>query len=93
MRGKVTFKYLPWRGESEKFEKAGGSTVQGQVFLKGEAGTFPIYFFQVLSFFYLETTLPLISLKNIYIFFKNLYYNFRKKGHSKLSKNESENIL
>ena len=45
----VNFDYLPWRGESEKLKKAGGSMVQGQVFLKwagvgGErgAGTSPI---------------------------------------------------
>ena len=29
-------------GESEKLKKGGGSRVQGQVFLKGEAETFPI---------------------------------------------------
>ena len=47
--GEVNFDYLPWRGESEKLKKAGGSMVQGQVFLKwagvgGErgAGTSPI---------------------------------------------------
>ena len=34
--------YLPLRGESEKLEKANGSMLQGQVFLKGVAGTFPI---------------------------------------------------
>ena len=32
--------------------------VQGQVFLKGEVGTFSIYFFQGLSFLHLEITLP-----------------------------------
>ena len=36
---------------------------QGQVFLKGgEAGTFPINFFQGLSFLYLEITLPFAKL-------------------------------
>ena len=40
--GGVNFKYLPRRGESEKIEKGGGSMVQGQVFLKGRAGIFPI---------------------------------------------------
>ena len=36
---------------------------QGQVFLKGgEAGTFPINFFQDLSFLYLEITLPFAKL-------------------------------
>ena len=36
--------------------------VQGQVFLKGgEAGTFPIEFFQDLSFLHLEITLPFVK--------------------------------
>ena len=34
--------YLPLRGESEKLEKTNGSMMQGQVFLKGVAGAFPI---------------------------------------------------
>ena len=42
--------------------------VQGQVFLQGGADTFPIHFFQGLSFFHLETTLP----------FAKLYYVFEK---------------
>ena len=36
--------------------------VQGQVFLRGGAGTFPIYFFQILSFLHLEITLLLAKL-------------------------------
>ena len=60
--------------------------VQGQVFLKGGAGTFPIYFFQGLSFLHLEITLT----------FAKLCYACEEKycfkGHSKLSKNELENI-
>ena len=36
--------------------------VQGQTFLKGVAGTFPIYFFQGLSFLHLEITLPFAKL-------------------------------
>ena len=36
--GEVNFDYLPWRGESEKLKKAGGSMVQGQVFLKWGGG-------------------------------------------------------
>ena len=39
--GGVNFDYFPWRGESEKL-KGGGIIVQGKVFLKGRAGTFPI---------------------------------------------------
>ena len=36
--------------------------VQGQVILKGGAGTFPIKFFQSLSFLHLEITLPFAKL-------------------------------
>ena len=39
--------------------------MQGQVFLKGEGGeaeTFPIYFFQGLTFLHLEITLPFTKL-------------------------------
>ena len=43
--------------------------VQGQVFLQEGADTFPVHFFQGLSFFHLETTLP----------FARLYYVFEKK--------------
>ena len=71
--------------------------VQGQVLLKRGggvlAGTFPIYFFQDLSFFNLEITLPFAEL--CYAFEEKKFFchhNFRKKGLSKLSKNEPENI-
>ena len=50
---------------------------------EGGAGTFSISFFQGLTFLHLEITLP-------FIFF--CHHNFMKKGHSKLSKNEPENI-
>ena len=66
--------------------------VQGQVVLKGEGGgadTFPISFFQGLSFLHLEITLPFAKL--CYAFEEKLI-NFRKKGLSKLCKNEPENI-
>ena len=43
--------------KSAKFKKVGGNMVQGQVFLKGGAGTFPIESFQGLSFLHLEITL------------------------------------
>ena len=56
--------------------------VPGQVFLKGWTDTFPVYF-----------TLCKIVLrilrKKIFFFFP---HNFKKKGHSKLSKNEPEII-
>ena len=44
--------------------------VQGQVFLKGGAGTFPIKFFQGLSFLHSEITLP----------FAKLCYAFEEKS-------------
>ena len=57
------------------------------------ADTFPIYFFQVLSFLHLEITLPFAKL--CYAFEEKLFcchHNFMKKGQFKLSKNEPENI-
>ena len=41
-RGGANFDYLPQRGGSAKSKKGGGSMVQGQVFLKGGGGFFPI---------------------------------------------------
>ena len=40
-RGEVSFKYLPRRRDL-KNKKGGRTMVKGQVFLKGEAGTFAI---------------------------------------------------
>ena len=68
--------------------------VQGQVFLKGGgADTFSISFFQGLSFLLLEVTLPFAETV-LCIWKKNFFChnNSMKKGHSKLSKNELENI-
>ena len=45
-------------GESEKLEKAGGRMVQGQVFLNGAAGTFPISFFHGLKNSNLSILIP-----------------------------------
>ena len=62
--------------------------VQGHVFLKGGTDTYPIYFFQGLSFLYLEITLPFAKLCHAFektIFF--CHHNFKNKAHSKLSKN------
>ena len=42
--------------------------MQGQVFLQAGADTFPIHFFQGLSFFHLETNLPFAKL--CYVFEK-----------------------
>ena len=47
--------------------------VQGQVFLKGEAGTFPIKFFQGLSFLHSEITLPLAKL--CYAFEEKVFFS------------------
>ena len=61
--------------------------------LKRGAGTFPIKIFQGLSFLHLEITLPFAKL--CYAFEEKLFFchhNFMKKDHSKLSKNEPENI-
>ena len=73
--------------ESHFLKKGGGSMVQGQVFLKGVDDTFPISFFQGLSFLHLEITLPFAKL--CYAFEKKKFFchhNFMKKGHSKLIK-------
>ena len=81
----VNFDHLPWRGgESEKL-KRGCIMAKGQV-LKGGTGTFPIYFFQGLSFLHLEITLTFTKL--CYTFEENLFFSatiFMKKDHSKLS--------
>ena len=65
--------------------------VQGQVFLKGGDGggdyTFPISFFQGLPFLHLEI---MLCIWRKAIFF--CHHNFIQIGHSKLSKNEPENI-
>ena len=68
-KGEVDFNYLPQRGESEKLKRGGGSMVQGQIFLKGGgwgAGTFPVYFFQGLSFLHFEITLSFAKLCNAF---------------------------
>ena len=65
----VNFYYLPRRGESEKLKKE-WKYGPGEGHLKrGEAGTFPISFFQGLSFLHLEIALP----------FAKLCYAFEKK--------------
>ena len=57
------------------------------------AGTFPIKVFEGLSFLHLEITLPFAKL--CYAFEEKKFFchhYFINKGHSKLSKNEPENI-
>ena len=55
--------------------------MQGQVFLQAGADTFPIHFFQGLSFFHLETNLSFAKL--CYVFKKKIFFfcnhNFIKK--------------
>ena len=55
--------------------------VQGQVFLQGGADTFPIHFFQGLSFFHLETTLPFAKL--CYVFEKKKIFFFCHRNSMK----------
>ena len=95
--GGVNFDYLPQReGESEKLKKGGGSMVQGQVVLKGGRGWcnfFYIIFSRFVSFTfrnYFTLCKIVLCIWRKIIFF--CHHNFRKKGNSKLSKNERENI-
>ena len=66
-------------GEPGKFKKRGGCMVQGKVFLKERVDTFPITFFQGVSF--------LNFAKFCYAFEEKLFFlyhhNFRKKDYSK----------
>ena len=62
----------PGGGESEKL-KRGGNMVQGQVDLKGGYDTFPISFFQVLSFLHFEIALPFAKL--CYAFEKEIFFS------------------
>ena len=66
--------------------------LQGQVFLKGGDGHFSI--FKGLSFLHLEITWPFVEL--CHAFEEKLFFSVTiilwKKGLSKLSKNEPENI-
>ena len=90
---RVNFDYLPQRGGIWKIKKRGRKYGAGAGLKRG-GDTFPISFFQGLSFLHLEITLPFAKL--CYAFEEKLFFchhNFMKKGHSKLSKNETENIL
>ena len=69
------------------------STTNLKLYILPVTETFPIYFFQGLTFLHLEITLPFAKL--LYIWRKIIFYchhNFMKKGHSNLSKNKPENI-
>ena len=76
-----------------KTSKGGGSMVQGQVFLKGGWHFSYLIFsrFIIFTFRYYFTLCKIV----LYIWRKIIFFchhNFMKKGHSKLSKNEPENI-
>ena len=61
--------------ESGKLKNMGRSMMQMQVFIKGKWGvdTFPIQFFQGLSFLHLEITLPFAKL--CYALEKKLFFS------------------
>ena len=70
--------------------------VQGQVFLKegGGADTFSYLIFSKFINFTFRNYFTLCKIV-LFILGKNIFFyhhNFMKKGHSKLSKNEPENI-
>ena len=86
--------YLPWRGGIWKIKKRGWKCGARAGLLNSGAVTFPIEVFQGLSFLHLEITLPFCKIVSC-IWRKNIFFchhNFMKKCHSKLSKNEPENI-
>ena len=67
----VNFHYLPQRGKSEKLKKgwmygAGAGLLKGRAGVGGAADTFPILFFQSLSFLGLEITLSFAKLCNAF---------------------------
>ena len=96
LKGGVNFKYLPWRGGGGiwKNKKWGGNMVLGQVFLKGGLALSLFTFFEGLSSLHLEINFPFAKL--CYAFEEKLFFSVTiilwKIGHSKLSKNEPENI-
>ena len=51
-----------WGGGSEKLKERGGTMVQGMVFSKRGASTFPTKFFLGLSFLHLQITSPFAKL-------------------------------
>ena len=81
-------------GESEKLEKGGGSIVQGQVLLQGGSWHFSYLIFSRFIIFAFRNYFTLCKIV-LCIWRKTIFFcdhNFRKKGYSKLSKNEPENI-
>ena len=102
--GIVNFDFLPWRVGYGKLKKGGGSMVQGQVFLKvvvwGRGVGWWCWHFSNLFFsrfitFTFRNYFPLCKIV-LCIWRRNYFFchrSFMKIGHSKLSKNEPENIL
>ena len=89
--GSITSPWGIW-----KIKKRGGSLVQRQVFLKGGEGVWH-FSYLIFSRFIIFTFRNYFTLYRIVlciwrkiIFF--CHHNFMKKGHSKLSKNEPENV-
>ena len=77
---KMNFYYLPQRGGIWKLKKAGGSRGGQALFL---FNFFKVYHFCIQKLFY--------SLQNCVMYLKKNYF-FLKTPHTKLSKNEPENI-
>ena len=99
LKGGVKFWLPPPDGGKYELKKGGGTIVERQAFLKGGWGEWGWYFSNLIfSRFIIFTFRNYFSLCKIVlciwrkiIFF--CHHNFMKKGHSKLSKNEPENIL
>ena len=94
----VNFKYLPWRGGNLKNQKKWWKYGAGAGLFKRMGGMGSWHFsYLIFSRFIIFTFRYYFTLGKIVlcvcrkiIFF--CHYNFIKKGHSKLSKNERENI-
>ena len=84
----------PGEGESENFLKRWKYCAGADLLKRRGPGTFPIYFFQGLLFLHLEIILPFAEWCHAFegkkLFF--CHHSFMTKGHSKLAKNEPENI-
>ena len=72
-----------------KIKKGSGTIVQGQVFLKGRGWHFS---YLILSRFIVFKFRSYFILCKIALYFALCHHNFKKKSHSKLSKNEPKNI-
>ena len=85
--------YLPQRGRDLKNQKLGGSMVQGQIILKRGSWHFSYLIFLRFIIFTFRNYFTLCKI--VLCIWRRIifcYHNFMKKSHSKLSKNEPENI-